>query len=74
MTTNNPVIEYDEKNESIRTVLMNFISDRGIKQTFIANKCSISNTSLSMFLNKKRMLTDIDLEMIMVFIKSKTLK
>jgi len=67
--TNNSVIVYDEKNESVRSLAVKFISDKGIKKTFIANKCNIGNTSFSLFLNKKRMLTDINLEAIRKFIK-----
>lgn len=60
----NPEIEYDQKNESVRVELLKFIKDRGIKQSWVAGKCNLSSCSISLYLNKRRMLTDMHLDII----------
>ena len=66
----NPEIIYDEKNEYVRVKLLEHIESKGTKQNFFAKKCKLSSCSISLFLNKKRMLTDMHLELLLSLVKS----
>lgn len=45
-------------NELIRTELKKYLDDRGTKARWVANKVSLSDTSISLFLSNERNLTE----------------
>jgi len=63
-----PILTYDQENKEVRLNLIKFIEDNGIKQSFIAKKTNLSNCSISLFINSKRMLTPEKLEIIRTLI------
>lgn len=60
----NQVIKYDAENEEVRLALSKFLDKHGVMQTFVAKRCNLSNCSISLFLNSKRILVDDKLEII----------
>ena len=64
-----PVISYDESSESLRVLTLEYLNSRGIKRTFLAkNICGISDTSISLFLSKRRILVQDKQDLIRDFI------
>lgn len=51
-----PIIKYDPEMEQVRLDLIEFLENRGIMQTWLSKKLQLSNTSVSLFINSKRVL------------------
>lgn len=59
-----PNIDFDQNSEEVRSQLQDHISSRGIMQNWIAKQCNLSATTISLFLNHKRLLPKDKLEII----------
>jgi hypothetical protein len=59
-----PILKYDDELEKIRLDTIKFLHENGIMQTWLSKKMSISNCSVSLFLNSKRILVPEKIEII----------
>jgi len=59
-----PTLTYNVEGEKVRIDLINFLKKNGVKQSYVAGKTNLSNCSISLFINSKRILIPRKLELI----------
>ena len=59
-----PILAYDSENEEVRLVLIKYLKENGVKQSYIAKKVKLSNCSISLFITSRRTLIPSKLEMV----------
>ena len=60
----NQIVQYPIEAERVRLDLIKYLSNRGVMQSWVANKCKLSNCSISLFLSSKRLLVPDKLKII----------
>jgi len=63
-----PILIFDTLSESLRVQTLEYLNSRGIKRTFLAKACNLSDTSISLFLSQRRILVQDKQNLIREFI------